>query len=634
MEHDVTILMKDESFVKLKGDRQVLQEIQDHFTFFVPGYKFMPAFKSRLWDGKMRLLNLNNNEIYRGLIPYIEAFCEQQDYSFTFQDPSLTATDQISEFQLKKFVEELNIHSGKRKIDVRDYQLDAVLHALRFKRTTLLSPTSCLDPETEIEVDIYDSITNINLIKLEKLIKSGIRPKISTPSGFEYITDTYRKNGPGVEIEFENTPNTIKAANNHLMFIDGDWKESYKLKVGDSINDKVISKITNTEIQDWIDFSIDADHESYYHEGILHHNSGKSLIIYLIIQYLTTYKFPEGKGLLIVPTTQLVEQMYSDFADYSSEISWNVEDYAHRIYSGKEKIAECGLYISTWQSLHNLDASYFKQFDYVINDEVHLAKGNSITKVVSNCINAQYRVGLTGTLDGSKCNSKIIEGLFGAVKKVITTKELMDRKQVSDFKIKCMILKYSEDICKINKKLKYQDEIKFLISNKERNKFIKNLALSMQNNTLVLYNYVDTHGKILFEMIKNSKHIGDRKVFFIHGGVDAHEREEIRKIVEKESNAVIVASSGTFSTGTNLKNLHNIIFASPSKSRVRNLQSIGRGLRLSDNKSQAVLYDIADDLRYKTHKNFTLEHFAERIKIYNDEKFEYKLYNIKLQDIP
>ena len=106
---------------------------------------------------------------------------------------------------------------------------------------------------------------------------------------------------------------------------------------------------------------------------------------------------------------------------------------------------------------------------------------------------------------------------------------------------------------------------------------------------------------------------------------------EIRAIVEKENNAIIVASYGTFSTGINVRNLHNIIFASPSKSRIRNLQSIGRGLRLGDNKKKAVLFDIADDLRYKKHENFTLKHFRDRVRIYNEERFEYKLYNIELK---
>jgi superfamily II DNA or RNA helicase len=123
----------------------------------------------------------------------------------------------------------------------------------------------------------------------------------------------------------------------------------------------------------------------------------------------------------------------------------------------------------------------------------------------------------------------------------------------------------------------------------------------------------------------------DRKVFFVSGETDVDIREGIRKIVESETQAIIVASFGTFSTGINIRNLHNIIFASPSKSRIRNLQSIGRGLRKSDTKDAATLFDIADDMRHKKHENYTLKHFAERIKLYGEEKFKFKVYKIELK---
>jgi superfamily II DNA or RNA helicase len=141
---------------------------------------------------------------------------------------------------------------------------------------------------------------------------------------------------------------------------------------------------------------------------------------------------------------------------------------------------------------------------------------------------------------------------------------------------------------------------------------------------------VEKHGRILYDMILEKAN--GRKVFFVHGGVDTDDRENIRRIMEKENGAIVVASFGTFSTGINIRNLHNIIFASPSKSRVRNLQSIGRSLRQSDGKEMATLYDISDDLRWKKQVNFTLQHFIERVAIYNEEKFPIKIYNIGLKD--
>ena len=156
------------------------------------------------------------------------------------------------------------------------------------------------------------------------------------------------------------------------------------------------------------------------------------------------------------------------------------------------------------------------------------------------------------------------------------------------------------------------------------------MASGLQGNTLCLFQFVEKHGKDLYEKIKDKA--TDKKVFYVHGGVDADEREKIREITEKADSAIIVASYGTFSTGINIRNLHNIIFASPSKSRIRNLQSIGRGLRLGDNKVNATLYDIADDMQYKSKENFTLKHFQERINIYTEEEFDYEIHNINLKD--
>ena len=304
----------------------------------------------------------------------------------------------------------------------------------------------------------------------------------------------------------------------------------------------------------------------------------------------------------------------------------------HRIYQGKEKESNKDLIISTWQSLYKMPKEYFHQFDYIIGDEAHLFKAQSLTTILTSCVNAKYRIGLTGTLDGTKTHKLVLEGLFGSVEKVITTKELIDKQQLSNFEIKCLVLKHTDDECLKAKDKTYQEEIEYLISHEARNKFIKNLAVSLGKNTLILFQMVDKHGRILYDMIKNTKNIGNRKVFFIYGGTETTDREEIRKIMEIENDAIIVASFGTFSTGINIRNLHNIIFAMPTKSSIRTLQSIGRGLRQSDGKEIATLYDIADDLRYKKHMNYTLKHFVERTKIYNEEKFPFKIYKIGLKN--
>jgi superfamily II DNA or RNA helicase len=352
-------------------------------------------------------------------------------------------------------------------------------------------------------------------------------------------------------------------------------------------------------------------------------SSGKSFILYLILRYIQQ---DHKKGLLIVPRTSLAEQMYSDFASYG----YDSEKYCHRQYSGKEKTTDKFLTITTWQSIYKNPPEYFEQFDFVLGDEAHEFKAKSLTTIMSSLVNTNYRIGCTGTLDGTHTHKLVLEGLFGPVLSVTTTKELMDNKHVADFSIKCLVLKYPEETCKMARKWDYNEEINYIVTNPYRNTFIKNLVLSLKGNSLVLFNLVEKHGRQLFRMIEEEK--GKRKVFFVYGGTDVDVRESIRSITEKENDAIIVASYGTFSTGINIRNLHNVIFASPSKSRVRNLQSIGRGLRIGDNKTEAVLYDISDDFRTGKFTNFTIKHFIERVNIYDSEKFKYKFYNVELKN--
>ncbi|NDC22685.1 MAG: DEAD/DEAH box helicase [Proteobacteria bacterium] len=347
--------------------------------------------------------------------------------------------------------------------------------------------------------------------------------------------------------------------------------------------------------------------------------SGKSLIIYLICRYYNL------KTLLIVPTTSLVHQMYSDFEEYGFDSKSN----CHMIFSGQEKEEDKQIFISTWQSIHTLPKKWFQQFDCVIGDEAHLFKAKSLTSIMQNLSNCKYRFGFTGTLDGSQTHKLVLEGLFGTVKKVTTTSELIEQKFLSEFKIKSIVLNYDDETRQLLKKATYQDEMDFLVNHPPRNKFLCNLALSLTGNSLILYQYVDKHGKAIYDEIKSKA--SDRKVYFVSGEIDGQTRDDIRRAVEVETGSIIVASYGTFSTGVNITNLHNVVFASPSKSRIRNLQSIGRALRLGDRKEKACLYDVADDLQWKQRRNHTLNHFVERIKIYNEEKFEYKIYQIPLK---
>jgi len=356
--------------------------------------------------------------------------------------------------------------------------------------------------------------------------------------------------------------------------------------------------------------------------------SGKSLIVYLLVRFniIRLKDKPNNKILIIVPTTSLVEQLFKDFKDYG----WNSDKNVHRIYQGHDKETDKNVVISTWQSIYNMPKKWFKSFGVVLGDECHLFKAVSLTKIMTKLEDCKYRIGLTGTLDGTKTNKLVLEGLFGAVNKVTSTSELQEKKQLADLKIICLVLQHDQYSKHFLKDKSYQEEMDFLVSNDKRNKYIRNLCLDLKGNSLILFQYVEKHGVILKQLVEDKA--DDRKVFFVHGGVEAEEREKIRFITEKSDNAIIIASYGTFSTGINIRNLHNIVFASPSKSRIRNLQSIGRGLRLKDNNSAATLYDIADDLTYNGKENYTLQHFRERINIYTGENFNYEIHNVELNN--
>ena len=347
--------------------------------------------------------------------------------------------------------------------------------------------------------------------------------------------------------------------------------------------------------------------------------SGKSFMIYTIVRY---HVAKGNKILLVVPTTSLVEQMYKDFKDYG----WDPENHCHRIYAGRERVNTNEVTITTWQSVYQLDRKFFEEYDVIIGDEAHLFKSKSLVGIMDKLHHAKYRYGFTGTLDGTQTHKWVLEGLFGPSYKVTGTKKLIDEGHLASLDIQCLVLKYRP-----KKFDTYEDEIQHLISHEMRNKFITNLSCDMKGNTLVLFSRVESHGAILYEMINNKVSEG-RRVFFIHGGVGAEDREQVRLITESQQDAIIVASYGTFSTGINIKNLHNVIFASPSKSRIRNLQSIGRVLRKGKDKVSAKLYDIADDFTINSRKNYTLNHFIERIKIYVSEQFNYDILTIDIKD--
>ena len=472
----ISIKKIDEVYIHVDCEDSVAFELSDLFTFEVPGAKFSPLYKKKLWDGKIRLFDVRRKKIYSGLHNHVTDYLDSNGYRYNSEVDF--KTQDTTNFD--RFVSELNLN-----IQPREYQKDAVKHAVSNSRALLLSPTA----------------------------------------------------------------------------------------------------------------------------------SGKSFIIYL------TCRWYEQKTLVIVPTTSLVYQMRDDFISYGM-----AEDQITCILGGKEKVADSPVTISTWQSIYKLHGSFFDQFDVVVGDEAHLYKAKSLTTIMEKTTSAPYKFGFTGTLDGTNTNKLTLEGLFGPVYKVTSTDKLIKDDHLADIIIKCLTLKYPDEVRKLSKDLTYQQEMEYISQNKKRNTFIKNLAESCKGNTLILFQMVEKQGKLLEDLSKDS----DKKVFYVDGSVSAEERENVRKVAEENDDVLIIASYGTFSTGINIKNLHNVIFASPTKSRVRSLQSIGRGLRKSLNKSRVTIYDLVDDIKYKNKENYTLKHFKERLKIYVEEKFKFKMYDYDL----
>ena len=484
----ITLQMQDHANMAVVCEPGIRAELTEYFSFFVPGHKFMPAYKRRVWDGKIRLFNSLTCELNVGLYTKLCRFAADRHYHIKMEFSPYGLPNATNKVDHQKLV--ASQATWGMPFAPHDYQYEAITHGIQRKRCVLLSPTG----------------------------------------------------------------------------------------------------------------------------------SGKSFIIYNLTRwYLDNY---DKSILVVVPTTSLVEQMYKDFGDYG----YDVENEVHRIYSGKDKVTQKRVIITTWQSVYRLGKDWFDAFGCVFGDECHLFKAKSLTTLMNKCSEAEYRFGLTGTLDGSQVNKLVLEGLFGPTKRVTFTRDLQDKGTLAKLSIQCLVLDYPKEMRRIVSDMKYQEEIDFLVAHEGRNKFIRNLAVTQRGNTLVLYQYVEKHGEVLHKMIKE---ISDQ-CFYVHGGTDVGDREAIRGIVEGSKNAIIVASLGTFSTGINIRNLHNIIFASPSKSQVKVLQSIGRGLRKSDNGQDTILYDLTDDLQWQSKKNFTLKHAGERIKMYNKEKFEFELHKVKI----
>jgi len=494
--NEIQVQLKNHAMMVVVAEPGIQRELQGFFSFYAPNYKFMPKYKSGVWDGKIRLYNLMTYELGVGLYPHLCKFALDrgytvkvvpvQEYGRPGERNNITVED------IREFEKTLNLPWV-----MHDYQVDAVLQALTWNRQVLKSPTA----------------------------------------------------------------------------------------------------------------------------------SGKSLIIYVLMRWYMKHE-TEKKILIVVPTIGLVTQMAKDFVSYGFDVK-----KCHAIFAGQDKLTKKQIIISTWQSIYKLPSAWFDKFFCIFGDECHGFQASSLSSIMNKAKNTKYRIGTTGTLDGTTVNKLVLESLFGPVYNVTTTKALQEAGTVADLKIRMIHLSYPKIITdNIPKKFSYKDEIKFLTEYKPRNDFIVNLALSLKGNTLILFRFVETHGEVLYKDILTKKG-KKRKAFYIHGKTDMDDREAVRGIVASQEDAIINASLGVFSTGINIPEIHNCIFANPMKGQIKVLQSIGRTLRKVERGSR--LFDIVDDLMYtgKSKPNYSMQHGLVRRQIYQNEGFNFTIDNIRLEHI-
>lgn len=493
----ISIKDYNNSFIRVFSDSVGdLLHISENFTFDVPGARFQPRYKAKVWDGKIRLFNTKNGLLPLGLKDELLEFL--QEYEYEYLDETTISESEYTVEEVTNFLNACRVSDGKgEEIFPEKHQIDAIVHSILEKRVLILSPTS----------------------------------------------------------------------------------------------------------------------------------SGKSLIIYLI------QKFLDRNVCILVPSVGLVDQLSVNFDEYSQfDSDFDAEEEIHKIYSGKEKIVDKRIVISTWQSLQRLepDTEFYDRFECLIVDEVHTAKANVLGGIIEKFTNAQYKLGFTGTLDDSELTNMKLKGLFGPVKQFVTAKDLMDAGVITPVDIRMIFLQYFplevRDLM-LSKSTSYDTEMSYVLSNPRRNKFIAKLATSRPGNTLILFNLLDHVDEIKRLILED---FPDRKIFVVTGNVKGKERETIRKAIEKEDDCVVLATYGVFSTGISINKLHNFIFAHPTKSKTRVLQSIGRLLRKHITKDVATIFDIVDDFSITTkkgsvRKNYILEHALERSKYYIKERYPFQI---------
>ena len=377
-------------------------------------------------------------------------------------------------------------------------------------------------------------------------------------------------------------------------------------------------------------------------------SGGKTLICFILVSYILRNINPDFKFLFILPSINLVVQLNDDFYEYNNgfnkeqqnpldlKLEEIMSDHPRKVREGEVP----NVYAGTFQSLANYPDSFFEKFDFILNDEAHLSKSNSFSKIMNKLTpRTQYRLGVSGTFPSDKSAEYLtIQALMGPKITSVKYKELNEKGIVADVKIKALILnyndkKFAESVYNIKKYGKgqkaHQLEKEFAQKSEQRMTFLSKLVTKFDSNSLILFHNIE-YGEKLYNYFRDN--IKDKEFYYIDGSIDSKKRGVIKKIMDDTTGVpkILLGSFGTMSVGVSVKAIMNIVFADSFKSDQIVRQSIGRGLRLHIDKYKLHVFDIVDRF-HKDYKNILYNHFiSRRDNIYKKQEFPFEELNISI----
>ena len=476
--------------------------------------------------------------------------------------------------------------------------------------------------------------------QIHKLLDKGVEMFVDSPTGKKKILNKFSKMSEGYIIKYDDGSETNCAIAHNMIFNDK-LKSASEIQVGDIdylSHKKVVSK-TKIPEQEYLDFEISDPNGLYIQNGIIHHNSGKSLSISLILEF---FRRSKKRGVLIVPNINLLTQFKSDIDSYGLK---ELSEQTLLLGNGHKSDFSTCLTITTWQSLMQYTDKLDKlAFDFIICDECHKFSSDCTSDILLKSMNTPIKLGFTGTLPDDPIDKMTLLGLFGQPQTIITASELIERGLGTPVNINAVILDYprcdKEAFHEIPKDA-YLKQLAFIKEYSSRTNLICKIAKSESSkskNVLVLYQHTE-HGESIFESLGLDKskaydyeYQKTSGVLFMNGSISGKIREEQRQYMESHTGLIMIANYACMSTGVSIKNLHSLILASPLKSFITISQSLGRLMRKHSSKTESNIFDIVDNFGFRKPSGIFFKQYKHRLESsYIPEEFNVKEITINLK---